>query len=114
MGNVNGNIEITFGSEIPVTLQLLQDDGETPIGDITTATALTLYLREPDGDLVQITSNFVVSDGPNSEVTLSQTAAQFPDVIQYKYKVRFALGGKVYFVPDGSKWLSWKVCDTTP
>lgn len=114
MGTVNGNVEMTLGSEDPVELQLLQDDGFTPIADIAGASALSLQMREPDGTVKEVTSALAVSDGPNAKIKLSHATSEFPNVIQYKYKVKFTLGGKVRWFPDGSKWLCWEVFDVTP
>ncbi len=114
MGTVNGDVEISLGSEDPVTLQLLEDDGVTPV-DLTGITVLTLFMRDTeDGTLKEITSNLAVSDASNGKITLSQVAADFPATALYRYKIKFVdAGGKQHFVPDGSKWYIFTVYDVT-
>lgn len=115
MGTVIGAVEISLGSEDPVELQLLEDDGITPIGSLSGITALTLLLVDADGNITSITTNFVVSNATLSKVKLSQTAAQFPTAKRYDYKVKFKTsGGKQRFVPDGNKWYTWEVFPLTP
>lgn len=114
MGTVNGDVEITLGSEDPITLQLLEDDGVTPI-DLTGITELTLFMRDTDGDLKEITgANLVVIDAVNGKIKLSQVAADFLIATSYRYKIKFLdAGGKQHFVPDGSKWYIFAVYDVT-
>lgn len=115
MGTVIGEIEITLGSEDPVELHLLEDDGVTPIGDLSGITELTLILIDDEGTETNITSNFAVSDATLSKVKLSQTAAQFPTAKRYDYKVKFkTAGGAQRFVPDGSLWYTWEVFPLSP
>jgi hypothetical protein len=115
MGTVIGAVEMTLGSEDPIELQLLQDDGVNPIGSLTGITELTLVLIDEDGTETGITTNFAVSDAALSKVKLSQTAAQFPEAQRYDYKVKFKTsGGKQRFVPDGSKWYQWQVFPVSP
>ena len=114
MGTVNGDVEITLGSEDPITLQLLEDDGVTPI-DLTGITALTLFMRDKNGDLKEITgANLVVTDALNGKIKLSQDAADFTVAASFRYKVKFLdAGGEQHFVPDGSKWYTFAVYDIT-
>ena len=114
MALVNGNVEMTKGSEDPVPLQLMKDDGVTPWGDITGATGITIYMREPDGTLKLVTTGITITDGPNAKIQLAHAASEFPDVKKYEYKVKFTLSSKVRFVPDGSKWNTWEIFDDTP
>lgn len=113
MGTVTGDVAISLGSEDPITLQLLEDDGVTPI-DLTDITVLTLFMRETDdGTLKEITgANLVVTDAVNGKITLSQDASDFPDAASYRYKVKFLnAGDKQHFVPDGFKWYLFTVDD---
>lgn len=115
MGTVIGAVEMTLGSEDPVELQLLKDDGVTPIGSLTGITDLTLILIDEDGVETNITTNFAVSDAALSKVKLSQTAAQFPEAQRYDYKVKFLTpGGKQRFVPDGNRRYQWQVFPIAP
>jgi len=115
MGTVIGAVEFTLGSEDPVELQLLKDDGVTPIGSLSGITALTLLLVDADGTETEITTNFSVSDAALSKVKLSQVAAQFTAAKRYSYKVKFKdSGGKQKFVPDGNLWYTWQVFAITP
>ena len=114
MATVNGDVEITLGSEDPITLQLLEDDGVTPI-ELAGITALTLFMRDKNGDLKEITgANLVVLDAENGKVKLSQDDNDFPVTASYRYKIKFLdAGGKQHFVPDGSKWYVFAVYDIT-
>jgi hypothetical protein len=115
MGTVNGDVEITLGSEDPITLQLLEDDGITPI-NLTGITGLTLYMRNTDdGSEKEITgAKLVVTDAANGKITLSQVATDFPAAASYRYKIKFDdAASKAHFVPDGSKWYLFVVYDVT-
>jgi hypothetical protein len=115
MAAVNGDVEITLGSEDPVTLQLLEDDGVVPI-DLTGITVLTLYMRDTDdGSLKEITgAKLTVLDAANGKIKLSQVSADFPAAASYRYKIKFMdLATKQHFVPDGSKWYFFTIYDVT-
>lgn len=115
MGTVIGAVEFTLGSEDPIELQLLQDNGITPIGSLSGITDLTLILIDPEGTKTEITTNFAVSNAALSKVKLSQTAAQFPTATRYDYKVKFKTsGGAQRFVPDGNRWYQWQVFPVSP
>jgi hypothetical protein len=115
MATVNGDVEITLGSEDPITLQLLEDDGVTPI-NLSQITGLTLYMRDTDdGSLKEITGERLeVTDMDNGKIKLSQIAADFPVAASYRYKIKFVdPGSKQHFVPDGSKWYIFTVYNVT-
>lgn len=115
MAEVIGAVSMTLGSEDPVELQLLEDDGVTPIGSLSGITELTLILVDSNGTETNIISNFAVSDAALSKVKLSQTAAQFPTAKRYDYKVKFKTAdGDQRFIPDGSKWYTWQVFPLIP
>ncbi len=112
MGTVNGNVTLRAGSEDPVTLQLLQDDGTTPI-DLTGITGLTLHLKDTaTGTVTTFTDpKFVVSDAALGKVKLSQAAADFSAAARYVYHVSFSdSGGKAHYVPEDRNY-SWIVAD---
>jgi hypothetical protein len=115
MATVNGDVEITLGSEDPITLQLLEDDGVTPIY-LAQISELTLYMRNTDdGSLKEITGEkLVVTDMDNGKIKLSHDAADFPAATSYRYKIKFVdPGSKQHFVPDGSKWYMFFIHDIT-
>lgn len=115
MATVNGDVEITLGSEDPITLQLLEDDGVTPI-NLIGITALTLFMRDTeDGSLKQITgASLIVTDAANGKIKLSQDVDDFPAAAIYRYKINFLDSvAKQHFVPDGSTWYTFSVYDVT-
>ena len=115
MATVNGDTEITLGSEDPIIHQLLKDDGVTPV-DLTGITEITLYMRNmDDGTLKEITgSKLTVLDAANGKVKLSQGASDFPVAASYRYKYKFLdSSGKQHFVPDGSKWYPFTIYNIT-
>lgn len=111
MGTVNGNVTLRAGSEDPITLQLLDDDGTTPI-DLTGASVVTMHLRNTATQVVTILTgaSLVVSDAGLGKITLSQVAAVFPDQANYEYYISFSQDGKARKVPEDINY-SWIVTD---
>ena len=105
---VDGDVKIRAGSEDPITLQLLDDDGTTVI-DLSGATDLTLHMKNTvSGDISSITgAKLVVSDAANGKITLSQVAADFPVAANFIYFVSFTQVSKARKVPEdvNYKWV---------
>lgn len=105
MATVSGDTELRAGSEDPLTWQLLEDDGVTPI-DLTGISALTLRMKERTTTAVKlfIGPKFTVTDATNGKVQLQQVAADFTAVATYEFYVSFAdSGGNAHAVPDSPK-----------
>lgn len=115
MATVNGDVTIRVGSEDPVTLQLLEDDGVTPLnqanGGLVNITLLTLRLKEEDTGTVKTFTGakLTVTDVANSEIQLAQVAADFPSATRYEFYVSFTdSGGKAHAVPEDKNYI-WRV-----
>lgn len=103
MGTVNGNVPLMAGSEDPITDQLLDDNGTTPI-DLTGITDLTLWLKnKATGAITSFTgAKLTVTDAVNGKVKLEQVAADFPSAATYyRYYAFNDSSGKAHKVPDG-------------
>ena len=110
MATVNGSVLIRAGSEDPVTLQLLDDDGATPI-DLTGISLLTLHLKNiATGTVTTITGGkLVVLDAATGKIKLSQAAADFAAAARYEYWVSFKDGpNKMLYVPEDKNY-TWIV-----
>jgi hypothetical protein len=110
MATVDGNIILRSGSEDPVILQLLQDDGVTPI-DLAGISNLTLRLKNiSDGTAKTFTgAKLTVADADNGKIQLAQVAADFPAAAVYEYYVTFTdSGGKAHAVPEDKNY-TWRV-----
>ncbi len=110
MATVNGNVIIRAGSEDPVILQLLDDDGASPI-NLTGISLLTLHLKDiATGTVTTITGNkLTVLDAATGKIKLSQAAADFPAAARYEYWASFKdSGNKMHYVPEDKEY-SWMV-----
>ena len=110
MATVNGNVVIRVGSEDPVIMQLLDDDGATPI-DLTGISLLTLHLKDIAAGTVTtiIGSKLTVLDAIPGKIKLSQAAADFPAAARYEYYISFKDGAnKMHYVPEDKNY-SWVV-----
>jgi len=107
VATVNGDVTIRAGSEDPITLQLLEDDGVTVI-DLTGITALTLRLKDVNAETAKtfVDPKFTVSDATNGKVKLEQVAADFPSATKYEFYVSFKdSGGKTHVVPEDKNYV---------
>lgn len=105
MATVSGDAKLRVGSEDPLTWQLLEDDGVTPI-NLTGITVLTLRMKNRSTGAVKlfIDPKFTVTDAANGKVKLEQVAADFPAVATFEFYISFKdSAGKPHAVPDSSK-----------
>lgn len=105
MATVSGDTELRAGSEDPLTWQLLEDDGVTPI-NLTGITVLTLRMKDRDTGTVKlfVDPKFAVTDAANGKVKLQQVAADFPAVATYEFYISFTdSASKAHAVPDSPK-----------
>ncbi len=114
MPTVNGDVEIKAGSEDYIDLQLLQDDGVTPV-DLSAATSVELRLRNTADQVIKTFATIDASpklfiiDAAQGKIQLRQKAVDFPGaaIFEYYIVINDAIGA--HPVPDGDKLYSLRV-----
>lgn len=105
MATVSGDTKLRAGSEDPLTWQLLEDDGTTPI-NLAGISALTLRMKNRDTGAAKlfVDPEFTVIDAARGKVQLEQVAGDFPAVATYEFYISFTDStSKAHAVPDSPK-----------
>lgn len=109
MATVNGNITIRVGSEDYVDIQLLQEDGVTPI-DLTVATKAVMKLVDLDGNIKKFATNdpspklFFDDIRTTGKLQLRQTGSDFSAAAAWRYYVEIWDSVGLHPVPERKEY----------
>jgi hypothetical protein len=117
MALVEGDVTIRVGSEDYVDLQLLQDDGVSPV-NISGATKVELRLRSRDGEETikkfaddDVPQKLYVTDAEQGEIQLRQVAADFATIMDYDFFVVITDSIGNHPVPE-DKFYTWSAVES--